>query len=321
MTSRLLMPVRARDAEALAREVPGSTRPTPVLDLEHPLVTELVARVLRESAARGAVTDRARLQVAHGILVTAVRPVYSVEDRRRVSRTLRLGRGSCSQRMAVLEAVARSLGVETRVRGLLVDGSFWYPRFPKLRAFVPEEVLLAWPEFRLDGAGGADGTDGGTGDAWVPIAELFTGLGPSAHGGGFTNSGAETLFEAVARTAVDWDAPVACAGSAPCDLSAHLRADLGRFSSRDELFDLHGQTLCRTARTLAEPVLGRWNAGAGDGGTRGVSCRSGRARGAWHRASPRCRRSTTLRVASLLRLAMPGTRRRSLIRPDRQDTP
>ncbi|SEC58047.1 transglutaminase domain-containing protein [Streptomyces sp. TLI_105] len=284
MTSRLLMPVRtvrttgadrafrAPDAEGPAREVPGSTRPTPILDLAHPLVTALVARVLRESEARGAVTDRARLQVAHGILVTAVRPVYSVEDRRRVSRTLRLGRGSCSQRMAVLEAVARSLGVETRVRGLLVDGTFWYPRFPKLRAFVPEEVLLAWPEFRLDATDATDaarvsGAVAGAGPdpastAWVPIAELFTGLAPGGHGGGFTNSGAETLFEAVARTTVDWDAPAACAGSAPCDLSAHLRTDLGRFSSRDELFDLHGQTLCRPARTLAEPVLGRWSAGA-----------------------------------------------------------
>ncbi|MFB6837486.1 transglutaminase domain-containing protein [Streptomyces sp. NPDC056361] len=266
MTSRMLMPVRtaptgpAGDGGTTSGEAPGSTRPTPVLDLEHPLVTALVARVLRASEARGAVTDRARLQVAHGVLVSAVRPVYSVEDRRRVSRTLRLGRGSCSQRMAALEAVARSLGVATRVRGLLVDGSFWYPRFPKLRPFVPEEVLLAWPEFRLDGA-------------WVPIAELFGaaadrpagegGPGPAGHGGGFTNAGAETLFEAVARTAVDWDAPAACAGSAPCDLSAHLRTDLGRFSSRDELFDRHGQTLCRPARTLAEPVLGRWSAGAG----------------------------------------------------------
>ncbi|MER7945897.1 transglutaminase domain-containing protein [Streptomyces sp. NPDC096079] len=255
MTSRLLMPVRTRGERTPVREVPGSTRATPILDLEHPLVTELVARVLRESEARGAVTDRGRLQVAHGILVTAVRPVYSVEDRHRVSRTLRLGRGSCSRRMAVLEAVARSLGVATRVRGLLVDGSFWYPRFPRLRPLVPEEVLLAWPEFLLD-------------DAWVPIAELFTGLAPSAHGGGFTNSGAETLFEAVARTTVDWDAPAACAGSAPCDLSAHLRTDLGRFDSRDELFDRHGQTLCLPARTLAEPVLGRWSAGAGDAGAR-----------------------------------------------------
>ncbi|MFE5910831.1 transglutaminase domain-containing protein [Streptomyces wedmorensis] len=267
MTSRLLMPVRPvrfRAGEAPATEVAGSTRPTPILDREHPLVTALVARVLSESEARGAVTDRARLQVAHGILVTAVRPVYSVEDRRRVSRTLRLGRGSCSQRMAVLEAVARSLGVKTRVRGLLVDGSFWYPRFPKLRAFVPAEVLLAWPEFHLDAAGTADGGDGAD-RAWVPIAELFTGLAPAEHGGGFTNSGAETLFEAVARTTVDWDAPAACAGSAPCDLSAHLRTDLGRFTSRDELFARHGQTMCRTARTLAEPVLGRWSAGAGGG--------------------------------------------------------
>ncbi|MEV6248146.1 transglutaminase domain-containing protein [Streptomyces sp. NPDC051742] len=235
-----------------------------ILDLGDPLVLALTARVRSESEARGAVTDRARLQAAHGIIAATVRPVYSVEDLRRVSRTLRLGRGSCSQRMAALEAVARSLGVPTRVRGLLVDGHFWYPRFPKLRRFVPEEVVLAWPEFRLDGT-------------WVPIAELFTDQAPPEHGGGsgggsrsgsgggFTNSGPETLFEAVARTGVDWDAPAACAGTAPCDLSAHLRTDLGRFTSRDELFARHGQTLCLPARTLAEPVLGRWSAGAGTG--------------------------------------------------------
>ncbi|MEV8590046.1 transglutaminase domain-containing protein [Streptomyces sp. NPDC051180] len=290
MTSRLLMPFRTvapaphRVFEAGDQDpTAGSVRPTAILDLDHPRVAAFVARVRREADERGAVTDRDRLRIAHGMIVTSVRPVYSVEDRRRVSRTLRLGRGSCSQRMAVLEAVARSLAVETRVRGLLVDGAFWYPRFPRLRPFVPAEVLLAWPEFRLDGA-------------WVPIAELFAApresgpdpagalapgtpapgtpapgalapgtlaagvpVGPDAS---FTNSGAETLFEAVARTTVDWDAPAACAGTAPCDLSAHLRTDLGRFTSRDDLFARHGQTLCRPARTLAEPVLGRWSAGA-----------------------------------------------------------
>lgn len=242
MTSRLLMPIRTgrtgrtgavgrvasadrdgRAREGTASEAAGSTWPTPILDREHPLVTAFVARVLRAAEARGAVTDRARLQVAHGIVAATVRPVYSVEDRRRVSRTLRLGRGSCSQRMAVLEAVARSLDVPTRVRGLLVDGSFWYPRFPRLRPFVPEEVLLAWPEFRLDGG-------------WLPVAELFGDLDrPRTHG--FANAGAETLFEAVARTTVDWDAPVACGAdsAAPCDLSAHLRTDLGRFTSRVHL--------------------------------------------------------------------------------------
>ncbi|WP_329621350.1 transglutaminase-like domain-containing protein [Streptomyces sp. NBC_01255] len=260
MTSRLLMPVRNANRNAsrtpgrtagrtAGNAAAGSTRPTPILDLEHPRVVAFVARVLREADERGAVTARDRLRTAHGIIVPTVRPVYSVEDRRRVSRTLRLGRGSCSQRMAVLEAVARSLGVPTRVRGLLVDGAFWYPRFPKVRPFVPEEVLLTWPEFLLD-------------DAWVPVAELFEAQGTRTTAG-FTNHGPETLFEAVARTPVDWDAPAACAGStAPCDLSAHLRTDLGRFGSRDELFARHGQTLCRPARTLAEPVLGRWSAGA-----------------------------------------------------------
>ncbi|MFF1510621.1 transglutaminase domain-containing protein [Streptomyces sp. NPDC058326] len=254
MTSRLLMPFRTvGGVPAPVVETAGSTRPTPILDVAHPRVTALVERVRREAEERGADSDRARLRTAHGIIAATVRPVYSVEDVRRVSRTLRLGRGSCSQRMAVLEAVARSLDVPTRVRGLLVDGAFWYPRFPKARPFVPEEVLLAWPEFLLD-------------DTWVPIAELFAGRGGTGPvPSGFTNSGPETLFEAVARTTVDWDAPAACAGAAPCDLSAHLRTDLGRFSSRDELFARHGQTLCRPARTLAEPVLGRWSAGAGTG--------------------------------------------------------
>ncbi|MFJ4869287.1 transglutaminase domain-containing protein [Streptomyces sp. NPDC088757] len=279
MTSRLLMSFRsAAPGPDPAEDAPGSTRPTAILDLEHPLTAAFADRVRREARARGAATDRERLRTAHGLIASAVRPVYSVDDLRRVSRTLRLGRGSCSQRMAVLEAVARSLGVPTRVRGLLVDGAFWYPRFPGLRPLVPEDVLLAWPEFLLDGV-------------WVPVADLFAGHGTrgvgtdgagtggsgadggAPAGGGFTNSGPETLFEAVARTAVDWDAPPACAGSAPCDLSAHLRTGLGRFTSRDELFARHGQTLCLAARTLAEPVLGRWSAGAGakDAGDRAAA--------------------------------------------------
>ncbi|MFB6580316.1 hypothetical protein ACFCYC_23400, partial [Streptomyces sp. NPDC056402] len=54
---------------------------------------------------------------------------------------------------------------------------------------------------------------------------------------------------------------------------------------------------------------------------RGCRVASGRAATPWHARFPRCRRSTTLRVASLLRLAIHGALRRSLIRPDRQDTP
>ncbi|GGN85393.1 hypothetical protein GCM10011579_076350 [Streptomyces albiflavescens] len=250
MTSRLLMPCRRADAVRARTPEPvrGSTRPTAILDWEHPALRALVERIPGNGDAREA------LRAAHGIIAREVRPVYSVDDRRRASLTLELGRGSCSQRMAVLEAVARALDVPTRVRGLLVDGSFWYPRFPHLKPLVPEQVLLAWPEFLLEGA-------------WVPIAELFGTLTElSATSGAFTNKGGETLFDAVARTAVDWDgtAPASCAGApgTDCDLSAHVRLDLGHFTSRDELFARHGQTLCLAARTLAEPALGRWSAGA-----------------------------------------------------------
>ncbi|MFF5361652.1 transglutaminase domain-containing protein [Streptomyces scabiei] len=245
MTSRLLMSynAQARRAGVPAREpagVAGSTRATAILDHDDPLVGALARRVLSEATPRDA------LRTAHRIIARDVRPVYSVEDRRRVSRTLRLRRGSCSQRMAALEAVARAVRVRTRVRGLLVDGTFWYPRFPRLKPFVPEQVLLAWPEFRISGA-------------WVPIGDLFD--APVREGDGFSNEGGETLFDAIARTGVRWDACGTAPGAA-CDLSAQVVADLGHFDDRDELFARYGQTLCRTARTLGEPILGRWSAGA-----------------------------------------------------------
>ncbi|WP_217182117.1 transglutaminase domain-containing protein [Streptomyces sp. AC495_CC817] len=251
MTSRLLMSYNAqvKRSAMTVREpagVLGSTRATQILDHDDPLVAAVARRVLSEATPRDA------LRAAHRIIARDVRPVYSVEDRRRVSRTLRLRRGSCSQRMAALEAVARAVRVRTRVRGLLVDGTFWYPRFPRLKPFVPEQVLLAWPEFRISGA-------------WVPIGELFGSPAPGGDSPGFANKGGETLFDAVARTGVNWDAcgTEAGTGSGPaCDLSARVVADLGHFDDRDELFTRHGQTLCWTARTLTEPVLGRWSAGA-----------------------------------------------------------
>ncbi|MEU2389557.1 transglutaminase domain-containing protein [Streptomyces sp. NPDC007369] len=288
MTSSLLRPrgrIRtgpgAGAADAGAVPVAGSTAPTPILDWEHPRVAALLADLAAdlaaeadveadveadfEGAAVGPSRQIAGLRRAHRRISRSVRPVYSVQDERPVSHVLRLGRGSCSQRLAVLEAVARASGTATRVRGLVVDGSFWYPRFPRMRHLVPDQVLLAWPEFRLDDPAGR----------WLTVSELFGGLEQlsGAGGGGFTNAGPETLFEALSRTAIDWDGattalcPAAAttgtaAGPAACDLSSHVLTDLGHFASRDELFTRHGQTLCTMARVLAEPVLGRHAAGA-----------------------------------------------------------
>jgi len=159
------------------------------------------------------------------------------------------GTGSCSQRMAVLEAVCRAGGVPTRVRGLWMDGRFWYPRFRLARPFIPHRILLAWPQFLLDGA-------------WTDFDELYASMAQLAAdepAGVYTNAG-ETLFEAVSHTPVDLlgktrDCGAACA-STSADLSRFVLADAGLFDSRDALFARHG-LLLRTLRGRAfEAVFG-----------------------------------------------------------------
>ncbi|GAA4091955.1 hypothetical protein HNR30_006894 [Nonomuraea soli] len=112
-------------------------------------------------------------------------------------------------------------------------------------------MVLAWPEFLVGGA-------------WVSVSELH---GPSRTAEPFTNTGDETLFEAVARG---------------CDLSGHVLADLGYFDSRDDLFARHGQTLCLPMRVAADllsaPTLRRRAAG---GGPTRQGCRPRRRRVRW----------------------------------------
>ena len=261
MTSRALTPWRSRAGRRGSAAPPpadrpaGSTTATRILDHGSAEVQQLLwdCRAL-------SVDDNVRetLRVAHRLVVERVRPVYAVDDTQPVSRTLRRGRGSCSQRLAVLEAVARAVGVPTRSRGLLLDGRFWYPRFPGLRPVVPDQVVLAWPEFQVDGR-------------WPDSSALLTDPDRDADPVGFSNSGEETLFEAVGRGAVRWDPSPdrgrdghdqPQAGCDTCSLSGWVLAELGRYDSRDELFAAHGQTLCWPARTAAGPFLSRWSAGA-----------------------------------------------------------
>ncbi|MEV4111642.1 transglutaminase domain-containing protein [Nonomuraea sp. NPDC049695] len=197
-------------------------------------------RLAAEAREVGAEAERAFLIKAHQLIAARVRPVYAMNERQPVSTTLRLGRGSCSQRLALLEAVARSHGITTRVRGLLLDGRFWHSRFPRLRALIPRRVVLAWPEFFFD-------------NQWVAVSELYGDLGTLRAGGRFTNTGGETLFDAIARTAVDWDGST-CSS---CDLSGQVLADLGYFDSRDDLFRRHGQTLCLPVRIPADLIMSR----------------------------------------------------------------
>lgn len=223
-------------------------QPTPILDSTHPLLVRFTQRLLAEQPA----SERGFLQLAHQRLSEQLTPAYTLRERQAASTILARGSGSCSQRMAVLEAVARCAGVRTRSHALWIDGRFWSTRFPRWRCVLPRRVLLAWPEFFLDGR-------------WIDFAELYGPLPELAerHQEGFTNATGETLFEAVSRTAVDWYGQTRCLSiAASCDLSGFVVADGGIFSSRDAVFDQYGLFLHQPGGCLFELLLGGQKAAA-----------------------------------------------------------
>ena len=159
-----------------------------------------------------------------------LQPVYSVNEWQRASMTLQKRRGSCSQRAAVLEAVARAAGLPTRVHAFLVKGDFWYPRFPLTRIFIPHRVLLVWPQFYVE-------------TEWLDLDELHAPISQlvASSPGGFTNTG-ESIFDAVAEEPVDFLAKscgLACARPEH-DLSRFLLDDHGLFDTRDDVFRRFG---------------------------------------------------------------------------------
>lgn len=198
---------------------------TPILDFHHPEVR----RVADPFAEKG-LPARTCLQQAHMHLVSMLYPVYSINELQCTSDTLCKRRGSCSQRMACLESVARAVGIPTRVRALHIKGSFWNPRFRFSRWFIPRRILLVWPQFFLDGR-------------WVDFDELHASMAVLVRAAttGFANN-AESLFEAVRTTPVDLLGKTC---GMPCakpeyDLSRYVLDDQGFFDTRDEVFHRFG---------------------------------------------------------------------------------
>lgn len=134
---------------------PVNLAPTPILNHGDPSIQALASKL--RSLHR---SDRRFVLEAHRRITGTVKPVYTLNELQPASRTLRKQKGSCSQRMACLEAIARAGGVPTRVRALQVSGKFWGPRFPAFEAFIPRSILLVWPQFYADGA-------------WLDVDELY----------------------------------------------------------------------------------------------------------------------------------------------------
>lgn len=170
--------------------------------------------------------DRDYLRAAHAEVVLRVAPIYTVDERQPASVTLGKERGSCSQRMAVLEALARAAHIGTRVRVLWVSGAFWYPRFSAiLRMFIPDRVLLLWPQFWLD-------------EQWIGIEEVEAPLKQLASAGGtaFRNNG-ETLFEAVTHVPVDFTGVTCEACGNRYDLSRFVVGEDEPAAARNDALD------------------------------------------------------------------------------------
>lgn len=176
--------VRSRDRATLSRlprTADGTVARSSILDHGSTGTTECVA-----SIEHGDRSEPLLVQAAHRLITARITTVYALDDRQPalVSR----GRGSCSLLLAVLAAVARARSIATRVRGLFVGRSFWYPRHRRLPLLVPRIVVLAWHEFLLD-------------DDRVGASELFAPLVATPVGtAGCTNADGETLFDAASQT-------------------------------------------------------------------------------------------------------------------------
>ncbi|HEY8412635.1 MAG TPA: transglutaminase domain-containing protein [Pyrinomonadaceae bacterium] len=207
-------------ATAPATPVDANLTSTNILNHAHPMVKSVVAQLSSSQPS-----PRAFVQAAHRYLGEKMKAVYSIDEERPVSETLRLNTGSCGQRMAAVEALARGYGVPTRVRAMWLDRNFWNSRLPLLRFFLPKQTLMPWAQFYLEGS-------------WVDLDELFGPIAelaansPVKHP--FTNRG-ESLFDAVRRMPVDFFGKLKGTPYASYDISNVVVEDGGIFQTRDEL--------------------------------------------------------------------------------------
>jgi transglutaminase-like putative cysteine protease len=203
-----------------AMPVEANLTSTKILDHAHPLVQSLVAQLSSSQPSQ-----RTFVQAVHRYIGEKMKAVYSIDEDRPVSETLRLNTGSCGQRMAVVEALARGYGVPTRVRAVWLDRRFWFSRLPLLRFFLPPRTLMPWSQFYLEGS-------------WVDLDELFGPITELAAGTpvkhAFTNRG-ESLFDAVRHMPVDLFGKLKGTSYASYDISNMVVGDDGIFETRDEL--------------------------------------------------------------------------------------
>ena len=148
-------------AEIIGDVHPANLDPTAILNHSHPTIRTLATQLHQSCLDQ---SSRAFVQAGHRYIQNVIHPIYTLNEIQPASVTFEKKQGSCSQRIACLETICRAEGIPTRVRGLWVDGQFWYPRFGPIRCFIPKRILVAWPQFYLADSSGSH---------WVDFEELF----------------------------------------------------------------------------------------------------------------------------------------------------
>jgi hypothetical protein len=200
--------------------------PTAILDFRDSRLSAAAAQI-RNSAE----SDLEFLRASHQMIMRSVRPIYTLNEFQSASETFKKQAGSCSQRLACLEAFARAGSVPTRVNAYWIKGEFWYPRFHKYRLFIPKVLLLAWPEFHVNNCWTS------VDEIYSPVAEIF-----QNSNSGFSNRDTETLFEAIQATPIDFSGKaLSCeCRNSELSLSRYVASNAGIFATRDEVFGRFG---------------------------------------------------------------------------------
>jgi hypothetical protein len=205
--------------DASAESLSRCLSPTSVLDIDAPRIRR-EAESLRSSNPG----DRAFVRAAHRRLADErMCTIYSLDEAQPASVTMRENKGTCGQRMVVLEALARAAGIATRERALWLSRTFWYYRLALIRWLLPEATLYYWPQFYLDGR-------------WVDFDEIHEPIGVLAARARrpFVNDGI-SVFSAVETMPVDFLGKTRGGANPECDISAVVLSDGGFFDSRDDL--------------------------------------------------------------------------------------
>ena len=201
----------------------NNTATTPILDYEDIELSQLVESIY-------ATSEHDFLRQAYFEVMNRVYPIYTIDEYQPTSVTLKKRKGSCTQRAALVEAMARSVGIPTRIHAYWVDGTFWYPRFPRwTHVFIPKRILLLWSEFLIE-------------DHWLDFSELIAPLETLAtHAdSGFTNQ-EETLFDAIAIRPVDFGNKLErCECGGRYNLSHYVLGDGGIFDDRETALEFYG---------------------------------------------------------------------------------